>query len=293
MRRALEPAIKWSGSKHLVAAELAAYFPRCNRFIDPFVGGGALLPVRPTRQAIASDALPELIELWRAIQRDPSGVSSRYEERWRYRMVHGASAYYEIRSRFNVSRSPDDLLFLSRTCVNGLVRFNTKGEFNNSLHYTRPGIHPDKLQAILLDWSHELAGVEFMAQDYLMTLRSCGEGDFVFLDPPYAHTRGRYRPGDFSTSQLYEELRGLNDRGVRWLMTFDGRAGNRLYEAVVPRELYKHRYEIRTGLSPFKRLMRESHDAVVESVYLNFDPPTKRLGEFQDTEPEPLPTSIA
>lgn len=287
MKSPLPPVIKWPGSKHAVASQLAGLFPKCDRFVDPFVGGGSMLMVRPIKAALACDVVPELIALWREIQVDPERVANEYEDRWVSRQRRGASVYYEIRDRFNQERSPHDLLFLSRTCVNGLIRFNSRNEFNNSLHHTRPGIAPRTLREVLNDWSRTLAGVTFDTRDYVATLRDCSRADFVFLDPPYMHTRGRYVPTDFDFRAFFDELYRLNDIGVRWMLTFDGRAGGRRYEAPVPRELFLSRTEIRTGLSPFTRLMRESQDAVVESVYLNFEPPTKRLTDFSQERSNP------
>ncbi len=62
-------------------------------------------------------------------------------------------------------------MFLSRICVNGLIRFNDKGEFNNSLHYSRPGIKPESLRDIINDWSEHIQGAEFYADDYVITTK--------------------------------------------------------------------------------------------------------------------------
>jgi DNA adenine methylase len=76
--------------------------------------------------------------------------------------------------------------------VNGLIRFNASGEFNNSLHHTRKGIEPDRLGKIIRDWSEKIQNTEFYAQDYRKTTERATSGDFVYLDPPYFHTKGRY-----------------------------------------------------------------------------------------------------
>lgn len=268
--RSLAPVIKWSGSKRSSAATLAALFPPARRYFEPFVGGGALLPLRSCSTGIAGDTIPELIALWQQIRDRPGVTAAEYARRWQRLQREGYPAYYAIRADFNRSRNPHDLLFLTRTCVNGLIRFNSSGHFNNSLHHTRPGIAPDRLQVIIAQWSNAISGVEFVAGDYRQTLAAAGQGDLVFLDPPYGGTRGRYFPADFDCAAFFTELERLNRLGARWVLTFDGAAGARAYDTTLPVDLYKTRQSLATGNSPFTRLMATSLDAVVETVYTNF-----------------------
>ena len=277
------PVVRWSGSKRPVAATLARLFPRADRFLDPFVGGGAILPYRSGTPAIVGDIVYELVELWRLIQRNPDAVIHEYRERWTRLQDEGHLAFYEIRDRFNADRDPCDLLFLSRTCVNGLIRFNRRGDFNNSLHHTRPGISPDRLAKIVYDWSHWVQDVQFVASDYRETLEGVQSGDVVFLDPPYASNRGRYRKEAFTVEPFFEELARLNALGARWLLTFDGQAGDRSYEDGLPEDLYRHRYAMATGNSPFPRLMNSRLDAISESVFVNFDPPAEALCQLSQS----------
>lgn len=282
MRRtkSLQPVIKWPGSKRKIAPLLAPLFPDADHYFEPFVGGGAMLPFRPCRTAVAGDVVVELIELWKTTRNTPELTSKEYEKRWNRLQNEGYTAYYDIRDSFNVTRNPHDLLFLSRTCVNGLIRFNKKGEFNNSLHYTRPGIAPGRLRRIILHWSYAIQGVEFLTADYRQTLAPAGACDVVFLDPPYGGTRGRYLPSDFNLDEFYDELQRLNTIGAKWILTFDGRAGKRSYTTSIPPELYKVRFALQTGNSPFTKLMRTSIDAVIESVYFNFEPSIEPLDKL-------------
>jgi DNA adenine methylase len=276
----IEPVIKWSGSKRAIAPLLASLLPDAPRYFEPFVGGGAMLPFRLCQAAIAGDVIAELIEVWRAIRDTPELTADEYETRWERLQAEGHTAYYAIRDSFNATRNPHDLLFLTRTCVNGLIRFNSNREFNNSLHHTRPGIAPDRLRQVIHQWSHIVQGVEFVAADYRQTLAPVRAGDLVFLDPPYGGTRGRYVPVEFNLDEFYSELERLNRVGAKWVLTFDGKAGNRSYAAEIPSALYKVRSALPTGNSPFTKLMKTGVDAVVESVYLNFQPPTKLTSQL-------------
>jgi DNA adenine methylase len=275
--QSLAPVIKWSGSKRKVAPILAYLLPETKCYFEPFVGSGAMLPFRPSEIGIAGDVIPELIQLWIAIRDAPELTIKEYERRWRQLQNEGHTAYYEIREAFNATRNPHDFLFLSRTCVNGLIRFNKNGDFNNSLHHTRPGISPERLSQIVYQWNRYIQDVTFIVADYHQTLENATKGDLAFLDPPYNGTKGRYMPTDFDFDKFYLELARLNRVGVKWILTFDGMAGDRTYESPIPPHLYTTKVELPTGNSPFTKLMKTSLDAVIESVYLNFKPPAETL----------------
>jgi DNA adenine methylase len=276
MSRALPPVIKWPGSKRPVAAQLAACFPTFDRYFEPFVGGGAMLPYPQSARAFASDIMPELIHLWTVIRDTPQLAIDGYSSRWQARQQLGHTVFYEVRERFNRTRDPIDFLFLSRTCVNGLIRFNKDGSFNNSLHHTRPGIAPETFAKVICKWSGAIQNVDFQVADYTDALQPVTQSDFVFLDPPYESTRGRYLAAAFDPDRLYTELDRLNRIGAKWMLTYDGHAGQRAYAVGLPAELYQARIEINTGNSPFTRLMQQSPDRITESVYLNYTPPAPR-----------------
>ena len=288
-----EPVIKWSGSKRSVAPFLARLFPAAARYFEPFVGGGAMLPFRPCREARAGDVMPELIALWIAIRDEPDAVARGYETRWRRLQREGHTAFYAIREDFNRKRGAHDFLFLTRTCVNGLIRFNGDGDFNNSLHHTRPGIAPPRLREIIGRWSLALQNVTFATADFRETLSTVKCGDFVFLDPPYAGTRGRYRREPFAVGLFFDELERLNRIGAKWVVTFDGTAGERSYDTSLPDGLFRTRLALPTGNSPFTKLMRIGVDAVVESVYLNFEPSAEDLRGFAQNGEKKIRTRAA
>lgn len=275
--QSLEPVIKWSGSKRKIAPLLASLLPEAKQYFEPFVGSGAMLPFRPGNKGIAGDVIPELIQLWMVIRDKPEITAQEYTLRWKRLQNEGHTVYYKIRDTFNATRNPHDFLFLSRTCVNGLIRFNKNGEFNNSLHHTRPGIAPERLSKLISQWSYYIQDITFWVADYHHTLEVAQMGDVAFLDPPYYGTKGRYIPTDFNFEEFYSELERLNTVGVKWILTLDGMAGERAYQSSIPSHLYKVKLGLPTGNSPFTKLMRTSLDAVIESVYLNFEPPPEAL----------------
>lgn len=271
-RGSFPPLVKWTGSKRSVAALLGLLLPwqTSGRFFDPFLGGGALLPYRPALQAVAGDVVAPLVNLWRLVRADPALVGAEYTRRWHAFQQRGTEAYYEIRTTFNDTGNPHDLLFLSRTAINGLVRFNRQGQFNSPVHHKRPGIHPAALQAIIRRWSAVVQEVEFRAGDFRQTLASAQEGDIVFLDPPYGQAQGMYQPGTFVLAALWTEMARLTARGGRWILTYDERPGT---GPVIPPDLGAVHLATGAGISTFRRLLGRDLRRIPERVYLNFAPP--------------------
>jgi len=268
-----QPVIKWPGSKRPVADCLGKIWNLVvsvqSRYFDPFVGGGSMLVKRPVRIAYAGNIINELIELWRAIQTDPNGLSEHYRKLYE-QTEKEKQIYYAVRQRFNKNRSPYDFLYLSRMCINGRVRFNAKGEFNSSLALNRGGIRPQTLAFILHTWSIALQGVEFCCRDYRETLELVYRGDLVFLDPPYFGTQNAfYSQREFTKDDFWQTIERLNCIGAFWMMTLDGSAGDREYEFRPPVDLYKRSFSIETGDSSFAK-MRGKKEVILESVYINF-----------------------
>ena len=160
--KAYPAVIKWFGSKRVVAEQLSKYIINTERYYEPFVGGGALMPFAKSNECYASDIIPELINLWQNIKDNPILVADEYEKRWLKMQLEGPSVYYEIRDNFNQTKDCFDFLFLTRTCVNGMIRYNDKGEFNNSLHLSRPGINPQTLRNIINKWSYSIRNFTFL-----------------------------------------------------------------------------------------------------------------------------------
>lgn len=162
------------------------------RWIEPFLGSGVVLfSVQPDR-AIVNDINPHIINLYRKIY-DGSltslSVNAHLEQEGK-KLFREKDYYYTVRERFNRTADPLDFLFLNRSCFNGLMRFNKKGEFNvpfcrktdrfRPAYITKIANQVNALQKIMRgkEW-------EFRAGDWRECLRSAREGDFVYLDPPY------------------------------------------------------------------------------------------------------------
>lgn len=275
--------IKWTGSKRSQAPAIAAQMPEYRRYFEPFLGGGALLFLAAVPGSVAGDIYEPLVQLWKLVQRDPETLVADYRKQWQnlqqeLRSIDRASVrrrdglpryYYRVRDRFNERPGPLDLNFLMRTCVNGIVRFNDDGRFNNSFHLSRAGMTPGRFERTVQAWHRAVQGVEFVCQDYAQTVGPAEKGDFIYFDPPYAGNRQRYVQ-DLDLDRFFATLEDLNRRRVRWALSFDGRRGDRDLAHAVPKNLYRRRLLIPSGNSAVGKVLNGPLEPVEESLYLNY-----------------------
>ena len=261
--------IKWSGSKRSQARAIVGHLPTSGRYFEPFLGGGAVLFLMAGDGSVAGDVYPPLVDLWRTVQRSPGAVVDHYAHNWRALQRDVPGHYYAVRDRFNRGGDPLDLAFLMRTCVNGIARFNDSGEFNNSFHLSRPGMHPDRLERAVERWHAVIRPVTFVCGDYRETMTTARHGDVVYLDPPYAGTRQRYTE-ELDLERLFASCEDLNGRGVRWALSFDGRRGSDDLSHPVPSDLFRRHLMLPSGHSPVGRVLDGTLQPVEESLYLSW-----------------------
>jgi DNA adenine methylase len=156
-----------------------------------------------------------------------------------------------------------------RTCVNGIVRFNDEGEFNNSFHLSRSGMEPQRFKSIVDSWHSVIQGVEFVCQDYAATVSAAESGDFVYFDPPYAGNKQRYIE-DLDLERFFLTLEELNRRGVKWALSFDGRRGEKDLTHAVPASLFRRQRFLAGGNSAVNKVLNGPVEQVEESLYLNY-----------------------
>jgi len=264
------PLIKWAGSKRSQATDIISNFPtKYNIYYEPFLGSGSILGTLSPKKAVSGDICEALIDIWVETQKNPDKVISEYTKRWHALQDIGYQHYYEIRDHFNETKSPHDLLFLSRTCVNGLIRFNRSGGFNNSLHHSRKGIDPKRFEKIILEWSTIIKDYDFSSKDYRELTKDATSKDFIYLDPPYFNTKGRYF-GGIDMDAFFRYLQELNDKGIKFALSFDGFRGEKSYLAEVPTNLYKHHILLHSGNSTFNKVQNNKVESVFESLYMNY-----------------------
>jgi DNA adenine methylase len=270
MNTIIQPFIKWSGGKKSQAKEIVKFFPEnIEVYYEPFLGGGAVLGFLKPKKATCGDAYVPLIKLWELIKNNPKKVIIKYKENWNNLQNTDYKYYYHVREKFNKKGEPTDLLFLSRTCVNGLIRFNKDGKFNNSLHYTRKGMDPARLEKIIIEWYKLIKKYKFCPHDYKETTRNAKKGDFIYLDPPYFYNKGRYSQ-DLDYEKLLEYLKELNNKNIKFALSFDGQRGEKNYQIEIPKNLYKRHILLHSGDSTFNKIQNKKIETVHESLYMNY-----------------------
>ncbi len=181
------PFLKWAGGKSGLLGQFADLYPgQFRRYIEPFVGGGAVY-FDVARRLAPSDVLladenEELIGAYVAIRDDLDAMIDALET---HRRKHSKTHYYEVRAanpRSRVARAAR-LVYLNKTCFNGLYRVNSKGRFNVPMgQYTNPKILDEpNLRAV----AAALSGVDLRVAHFRETLTHARKGDFVYFDPPY------------------------------------------------------------------------------------------------------------
>lgn len=271
-----EPAIKWSGSKRSQAEEIIKLFPKeIDTYYEPFCGGCSVLRRLlssdiKANHYVCSDLNGDLINLWNMIKNNPDYLSDYYGRLWSELNADDdkerKKRYFEsVRERYNNEHKAEDFLFVMRTAVNGMPRYNKEGKFNTSFHITRNGIIPKKLEKILIEWSEVLNkhNVEFKCCDY-SSIHS-NENDLLYLDPPYANTHGMY----YGALELEPFFNWLRVQKGYYLLSFDGKNDEVDNTYDLPLDLYSEHKYILSGNSGFRRITEKSNDTIVyESLYL-------------------------
>jgi len=180
----LTPFLKWAGGKRWLVGGYADLFPaEYGTYIEPFLGAGSVyFHLRP-RRAVLGDANPELVAAYEAIKSDWRALqnSLRYRQR-RHRA--NDDYYYWLRGKSpeDLTQKASRLIYLNRTCFNGIYRVNRQGQFNV------PRGSKDKVIIETDDFesmSSLLKGAELVAGDFETLIDRATSGDFVFTDPPY------------------------------------------------------------------------------------------------------------
>ena len=270
-------AFQYQGSKRRLAGRILDCLPvRMNRLVEPFAGSGALsiaCAQRGRSEAYwLNDANRPLSELLGLIVERPEEVADFYRSVWRDRSVDHLRHYYSVRDRFNRTNDPRLLLYLLARCVKSSVRYNGDGHFNQSPDKRRLGTTPARMRENVRAVSVLLRGAStFTSWDFREVLASVRAEDVVYLDPPYQGVSGR-RDHRYASGVAFDEfcaaLDYLNVRGVRYAVSYDGRAGGTAYGKSLPESLDLVRLEIEAGRSSQATLLGRNA-MTVESLYLS------------------------
>lgn len=249
------PFLKWAGGKGQLLERLSAYFPKAlsdgtvKNYFEPFLGGGAMffhvMQAYPLRSAYLMDANEELVLLYSAVKRDVEpliGILAQMQKDYlKLSEERRQARFLKVREELNLARPGTDfrkysqawverasqIIFLNKTCYNGLFRVNRKGGFNTPFgKYVRPTIaDAENLRAA----SGLLAKARIRLGDFgdLARLEAVKPGSFIYYDPPYRPlsrtasftSYSKLAFGDGEQERLAEMFRALDKRGVYQMLS--------------------------------------------------------------------------
>ena len=226
------PVVKWVGGKRQLLPQILPLIPkRMTAYCEPFLGGGAVLFALQPKRALVNDLNQDLITVYRVIKENADALIehlSRHENtpEYFYRirdLDRDKEAYAALSDVEKASR----LLYLNKTCYNGLFRVNASGAFNSPYgHYRRPNIVNEQTIRGVSRYFNS-CDITFFSGDFASVLEQVPKGGFVYLDPPYdpvsdtASFTG-YNRGGFGREEqvrLKECCDALTARGVKFLLS--------------------------------------------------------------------------
>lgn len=245
----LSPVVKWVGGKRQLLNYITPLLPKnFSTYVEPFVGGGAVLFNIQPKKAIINDYNAELINVYNVIKNNPDELISLLQEHeklnsqeyfYQIRSLDRSDTYYSMSSIDKAAR----IIYLNKTCFNGLFRVNQAGQFNSPYgKYKNPNIVNRPLVLAMSKYFNN-NDIRIMNGDYKEALKNLRRGAFVYFDPPYMPISSSssftgYTENGFGKQQqieLKEECDKLNGRGIKFLLSNS--------DHPLIRELYKD-YEI-------------------------------------------------
>lgn len=232
-----QPFLKWVGGKTQLLAQYDKFFPKeITRYFEPFVGGGAVffhLKHRfPRMRAFLRDINAELINTYRAVRDFPQELMRRLDEHAARFRAERDDYYYLVRAQHHLDGDETKIveraarmIFLNKTCFNGLWRVNARGEFNVPVgSHKNPTLYDEEN---ILAASRALQGVHLAVQDFRATLNETRRGDFAYIDPPYhplsptasftSYTKEDFGEGE--QRELHALFADAARRGVRLMLS--------------------------------------------------------------------------
>lgn len=217
------PFLKWPGGKRWFVKKNKEYFPKqYNKYIEPFLGSGAVYFSLQPHNAILADINIELINLYTVMRDNHDAL---VDQMILHQQKHNKLYYYKVRDSVptDIVERASRLLYLNRTCYNGMYRVNKHGKFNVPIGTKINCIYDIEL---FKNYSECLQDAIFLCGDFSTTINKADKDDFVFADPPYATTNTRsfvkYNDELFRWEdqlRLHKSLVYARDRGVKILLT--------------------------------------------------------------------------
>ncbi|MFX1499786.1 MAG: DNA adenine methylase [Promethearchaeota archaeon] len=224
------PFLKWAGGKRQLLSQMYKYFPnKFNKYIEPFLGGGAVLFYLKPKFSIIIDINKELINCYKVIKNNVKELiellkTHKNEKNYYYKIRALDRDKEKFNQLSNVERA-SRLIYLNKCCYNGLYRVNSKGQFNVPFgKYKNPNFCDEEN---LLSVSMILKNVKIVHGSFEFCLEYAQKGDFVYFDPPYhpisktssftSYTKDNF--GKDSQQKLFEVFKKLDKQGCKLMLS--------------------------------------------------------------------------
>ncbi|MCX8519484.1 MAG: Dam family site-specific DNA-(adenine-N6)-methyltransferase [Methylophilaceae bacterium] len=218
----MKPFLKWAGGKYRLVELIKKNLPTGNRLIEPFVGSGALFLNTEYSENLLADSNPDLITLFKIIQKEGQGFISYCQELF-VPENNTELAFYQFREEFNntndLRRKAALFVYLNRHCFNGLCRYNSKGVFNVPYgRYAKPRLPEEEMYYFYEKSQHAV----FEVANFITTMEKAKSGDVVYCDPPYVPLSATssftsYSKGSFGLDEqnaLADMAKKLQKKGI-------------------------------------------------------------------------------
>lgn len=227
------PILKWAGGKRQLLDYILPLIPPFSTYYEPFVGGGALLFCLQPKKAVINDSNCELMNVYQVIQNTPGALIKRLLE---HQEKNCEAYFYHIRSMDRDKNFFDSLsdveraarmIYLNKTCYNGLFRVNSSGEFNAPFgRYKNPGII-NETTIMAMSSYFNYSKMRMLCGDYKDAIKGVRKDAFVYFDPPYMPVSASssftgYTSDGFHKEEqiaLKKQCDRLNKRGIRFLLS--------------------------------------------------------------------------
>lgn len=273
----LAPILKWVGGKKQLLSEITPLIPKkITTYVEPFIGGGAVLFNLQPKKAIINDLNKELINTYKVVKESPRELLELLK-------IHNKNNcedyFYEIRAldRTNNFKNMNNIekaarvIYLNKTCFNGLYRVNKAGLFNSPYgKYKNPNIVNESAILAMSDYFNN-NNIKIIQGDYKNALKDLKKNSFVYFDPPYmpistSSSFTNYTKTSFNEKEqieLKKECDKLNNKGIKFMLSNSDHS--------LIRELYKD-FDIR--IVKAKRSINSKGDSrgkINEILVKNYD----------------------
>lgn len=276
--------VQYQGSKRSIASEIIKFFPNSiDRLVEPFSGTCAVSILAAIENKCdkfwVNDINEPLIKMMEECVNNPKKLTEEYLTIWEGQFQENQNNidyFYKVRDEFNSGmKDSARMLFLLARVVQGAVRYNAHGKFNQSCDKRRYGTKPQTIFNNAFRISELLKQrTVFSNKDYKEVLAMMKKGDLVYMAPPYQGTSNQNNVRDnryiqsIDFEEFVNELEKLNNRNIDFIVSYDGMTGNKVMGKILPQKLQLNHIYVDAGISA-QATLNGKKERTYESLYIS------------------------